>query len=122
MDSDSNIHVLHDQVGSAVVDKAAAHVRIGENRSELAGEALLTVVFEDNVLVSLDDPKSLVENVVPILLAHECLELGELAGRNVDHLILAHVSCNIAVQAFSGSLVARRGRRWLVLHASGLLE
>lgn len=104
--SDADIHVLHDQVGRAIVDKATAHVGVGEEGTELAGKTLLAVVLEDHILISLDDREALIENVVTVLLTHERLELREFARGNIDHLVLAHVSSHTSILALSSCLSA----------------
>jgi hypothetical protein len=70
------IYVLHDQVRGAVVDKSAALVGIGEQRSQLLDQLLLTIVLIDRSLVLLDDCKALVKDLLAVLSAHELAELG----------------------------------------------
>ena len=118
--SDTDVHVLHDQVSRAVVNKPAAKVLVGEEGPKLAHETLLAVIFENDILVRLNDAKALVKNIVAVLLAHESLELRELAGRNVNHLVFADVASHITVLALV--VVSRRLGGGLVLHISGLLE
>ena len=95
--SDTNVHVLYDQVRRAIVDETTAHVLIREKWAKLLRKLLLSVVIEDHVLVLLNNCKALVEDLATILLAHESLEFGELARANVDHLFLAHVACDISI-------------------------
>lgn len=45
----------------------------------------------------LDDCKALVELSGAILLTHECLELGELTGRDVNHLVFADIASHTGV-------------------------
>ena len=33
--SDTNVHVLHDEISGAIVDETTGHVRIGEKRVQL---------------------------------------------------------------------------------------
>lgn len=53
---------------------------------------MLSVVLENDVLVSLDDCKALVKDCLSVLLTHEGLKLGELTRGNVDHFVFAHVA------------------------------
>ncbi len=67
---------------------------------------LLAVVLKDDVLVLLNDCKALVELSSTILLTHESLELRELAGCDVDHLVFADVASDtlILTLVMNGSL------------------
>ncbi len=58
---------------------------------------MLTVVLKDDVLVLLDDCKALVELSGAILLTHECLELGELAGCDVNHFVFADIASHTGI-------------------------
>jgi hypothetical protein len=98
--SDTNVHVLHDQVSRAVVDEATAHVFVVEQRAKLRDQLLLAVSLKDQVLMRLNHCKTLIECRCPVLVAHEGLELRELARRNVDHLLLADVACHVAILAY----------------------
>ena len=60
-------------------------------------QALLSIVLENDVLVRLDDGESLVEHVATVLLAHEGLELRELAGGDIDHFFFSSGPSHVAV-------------------------
>ena len=96
----ANIHVLNDQIRSAVVDEARADVLVSKNRAQLLHELSLTVLLEDDILRVLDDGKACIKLLSAILVAHELLELGELARGDVDHFIFARVAGDVGVLAF----------------------
>ena len=75
----AHIHVLHDQVRGAVVDKSAARILVAEEWVQLRHQLLLAIVLENHGLVLLDDSKALVKNLLAVLLAHKVAELRELA-------------------------------------------
>ena len=75
----THVHVLHDQVRGAVVDKSAAHIGVVEEWVQLRHQLLLPIVLENHSLILLDDSKALVKDLLAVLLAHEVAELGELA-------------------------------------------
>lgn len=54
----ANIHVLNDQIRSAVVDEARANVLVGKNSAQLLHELTLTILLEDDILRVLDDGKA----------------------------------------------------------------
>lgn len=58
----------------------------------MLSKLLLAILLEDNVLVRLNDVETLSEHLLAVLLAHEGLELGEVAARDVDHLLLACIA------------------------------
>ena len=102
----THVHVLNDQVRSAVVDKSAAHIRVVEQWVQLRHQLLLAIVLENHSLILLDDREALVEDLLTVLLAHEAAELGELARRDVDHLFLAGAARHIAILALVVDSVA----------------
>ena len=73
--------------------------------AHLCNELLLSILLKYHILVLFDNSEALVEDVCSILLAHEGLELRELAGRDVYHFFLADVARDIRVL----SLVIDRG-------------
>ena len=75
----THIHVLHDQVRGAVVDKSTAGICVAEEWVQLRHQLLLTIVLENYGLVLLDDSKALVKDLLAVLLAHKVSELRELA-------------------------------------------
>ena len=99
---------MHDQIGSAVVDEATAFVLIVEKWGKLRGELSFSILFENHLLLRLDNGEALVENFSAILLAHEGLEFGEGARRDIDHFLLGDTASCGTVLSF-------------VLNGSGLL-
>ena len=75
----THVHVLHDQVRGAVVDKSAARICVAEEWVQLRQQLLLTIVLENHGLVLLDNSKALVKDLFAVLLAHEVSELREFA-------------------------------------------
>ena len=73
---------------------------VGEESIQLGHQLALPILFEDDVLIGLHDGETLIELRPTILVAHPLFELGELARRNVDHFILAHVAMDVGVLAF----------------------
>ena len=102
----ANIHVLNDQIRCAVVDEAGADVLVGENCAQLLHKLTLSILLKDDILRVLDNGKALIELLRAILVAHELLELWELARGDVDHFVLARVASNISILAFVVNLRA----------------
>jgi len=98
--SGADIHILHNQIGRAIVNEARAKIRIWENWTELGHELAFSVFLEDYVLMRLDNDKTLVELRSTVLIAHKLLEFRELAWWNVNHLVFAYVACDIGVLTF----------------------
>ena len=98
--SDANVHVLNDQVRGTVVDESRTKVIVREGCTKLLHQLAFSILLKDYVLVSLNNGKALVELLSTVLIAHPLLELRELTGRNVDHLIFANVSMDVGILAF----------------------
>ena len=73
---------------------------MSKERTHLCNELLLSILLKYHILVLFDDREALVEDLCSVLLAHEGLEFGELAGRDVNHLLLAHVACHARILSF----------------------
>ena len=98
--SDSNVHVLHDQISGAIVDETTCHVWIGEKRVQLLDKLLLSTILKDHILLRSDDLEALVKDICSILIAHEGAELREFTRRDIDHLFLANIASDIGILSF----------------------
>lgn len=97
------LHVLDDQEGSAEIHKSTDLVVALKQVHQHFDELVLAVVRVDEVLVLLHDFEALLELHLSVLLRHEGAELVEVARRDRDHLLFAHVTLCVA------------GRQWLRL-------
>ena len=93
----SDIKVLHDQVGCAVIDEATAGIRLVKERLKLLGELSFAVLLEDHLLLRFDNGKTLVEHLTTVLLTHEGFEFRESAGWDIDHFLFAHSTSDITI-------------------------
>lgn len=73
------LHILHDEEGSAEVDKASDSVLSAKQILKHLDQSLLAVVHVDQVLVLLNQVKSLLELRRSVLLRHVRTELVEVA-------------------------------------------
>ena len=73
---------------------------LSKERAHLGYELLLSILLKYHILVLFDNCKTLIEDLSSILLAHEGLEFGELAGRDVNHLLFADVACDARILSF----------------------
>ena len=86
----SVLHVLHDQEGSAEVNKSADRVLVREQVLQHFHESLLAVFHIDQVLVFLYQLEALSELHCSVLLRHVGAKLLQVARRNVDQIVLGH--------------------------------
>ena len=98
--SNTNVHVLHDEISGAIVDETTGHVRIREQRVQLLNQLLLPTILEDHILLRPNDLEALVKDFCSILIAHEGTELWEFTRGDINHLVLADVTSDIAILSF----------------------
>lgn len=85
----STLHVLHNKVGGAVVNKAFERLLVGELQvGQHVADALLAVRLVGHMAVLLDDVESFHEMPLAEIFDHVSLELAELATGYVDHILV----------------------------------
>ena len=98
--SDTDVHVLHDEISGTIVDETTGHVRIWEKRAQLLNKPLLSCLLKDNILLRPNDLEALVKDFCSILIAHECAELREFTRWDINQLVLVDITRDIAILSF----------------------
>ena len=83
------MHVLNDEVSGAEVNEAFHLLGIRKVEAlEHVAQLLFSVVLVEHIPIHSDDLVPLLKLVLTVLTYHVLLEFSELAGRDVDQLII----------------------------------
>ena len=100
----STLHVLHNKVGGAIVNKAFERFLVWELQvSEHVADALLAIGLVGHVAVLLDDVESFHEMPLAKIFDHVCLEFAELTTGNVDHILVVVREASLLLTAWDTS-------------------
>ena len=83
------MHVLNDEVSGAEVNEAFHLLGVRKVEAlEHVAQLLFSVVLVEHIPIHSDDLVPLLKLVLTVLTYHVLLEFSELAGRDVDQLII----------------------------------